>query len=776
MTNEERLLQGFVKGEELSGYSTLVKAMIRLWGVTPFGGFGHDSGVTLSQETLPGNIDYRSIIYDNVYNMFLVKSGSNLYYKFQNSELYNDIDTSKGSVSAHKNRFFACKSGYIVMGEVFQYDLSPVLSQITGINNTLSNHDTRITENHNRTEVLNGNLFALTERIRVTVDNKLAPFVDISDYPLWNEQMSPNENLGKVCIDADNFPDISLKKAVKSPAADTAIWVNAIDQGTIYVFHSSFTNQDIALTSDSSGSILRPIGMPRSADESLNLDSHNAVANSIVTKTIRDNEKVWAEAFNDLNERTLPIKPLVISTVDRREDIVLTQDMLGKYVAYDARQRVAFVAEDNDGLYTRSVTRSDMEAKMFVTADGAYYILDAEGTKLKGLTNNTFDTILNDTSNNAPTTQAVKNYVESRIGSILEVKYYAGSASTLVVPSTKAGALYLCKDDMRIYEIQSNGSKKALTVALMIGYMFHVAEVDMMFVLKGDGTNVVKEIGKNVYDTSINSTSTNAPTTKAVYEAVGAAGKVDGASFVAEDGSPLELPVSSKVIQIPVDANAPVAGNLRLITSDAVARGISTAKSDLDAKITALESSRLKREVVDALPDSPSENTIYLVPVRSQKGDYYNEYLWVASKNAYELIGTSQTSLEGYTTQAELNRLKASTTGLSVFIEKGSNNYINILLKDGDKLVFVDTNKSIGETNDIYIDYLNDDGTVDTNDSDAPGGEITVENTYNKIDVRCEDMNNNTAYVTLFIKNNTVTNVGIPVLTKEDIKTIWNNA
>lgn len=776
MTNEERLLQGFVKGEELSDYSALVKAMIYLWGVTPFDGFDNTSR-SYSTQKYEGNCIPK---YNTADGCFYYQSGSTYYNKFKGDELYNYVERGASNPIRLYDRFFACDSGYIAFGKMFKVDLSPVLSQITGINNTLSNHDTRITENHNRTEVLNGNLFALTERIRVTVDNKLAPFVDISDYPLWDEQMSPNENLGKVCIDADNFPDIALKKAVKSPAANTAIWVNAIDQGTIYVFHSSFTNQDIALTSDSSGSILRPIGMPRSADESLNLDSHNAVANSIVTKTIRDNERVWAEAFNDLNGRTLPIKPLVISTADRREDIVLTQDMLGKYVAYDARQHVAFVEEDNDGLYTRSVTRSEMEAKMFVTADGAYYILDAEGTKLKGLTNNTFDTSLNDTSKNAPTTQAVKNYVESRIGSILEVKYHAGPASSLVVPSTEAGALYLCKDDMRIYEIQSNGSKKALTVALMIGYLFHVAELDMMFVLKGDGTNVVKEIGKNVYDASINSTSTNAPTTKAVYEAVGAAGKVDGANFVAEDGSPMELPVSSKVIQIPVDTNAPVAGNLRLITSDAVARGISTAKSELDAKITTLESSKLKREVVDALPDNPSVNTIYLVPVRNQKGDYYNEYLWITSKNAYELIGSSQTSLDGYTTIAEQNRLIASTTGIDLtltYYDDGDEDefatHIKIKVKSGDKIKFVPLS---GHNDNDKVCLWLVKGESGNADEISYNQEFTFRTDNNDADFYLSIDATKTVTAKLFITNNAVTNVGIPVLTKEDIKTIWNNA
>lgn len=58
--------------------------------------------------------------------------------------------------------------------------------------------------------------------------------------------------------------------------------------------------------------------------------------------------------------------------------------------------------------------------------------------------------------------------------------------------------------------------------------------------------------------------------------------------------------------------------------------------------------------VVDALPATGENGTIYLVAHSHTSGDSYDEYIWVSSKSAFEKIGNTDIDLSNYWTKTEL--------------------------------------------------------------------------------------------------------------------------
>lgn len=59
-------------------------------------------------------------------------------------------------------------------------------------------------------------------------------------------------------------------------------------------------------------------------------------------------------------------------------------------------------------------------------------------------------------------------------------------------------------------------------------------------------------------------------------------------------------------------------------------------------------------EVVTALPSTGQNGVIYLVAHSHGTGDAYDEYVWVASKSAFEKIGSTDIDLSGYWAKADL--------------------------------------------------------------------------------------------------------------------------
>ena len=89
-------------------------------------------------------------------------------------------------------------------------------------------------------------------------------------------------------------------------------------------------------------------------------------------------------------------------------------------------------------------------------------------------------------------------------------------------------------------------------------------------------------------------------------------------------------------------------------------------QSDIDTMLSQISS--LKIEVVDALPTTGNSDTIYLLKVRQQGNDIYQEYFWV--NNAWELIGGID--LTDYYTKTEVNALLTAKADISAVPTKTS--------------------------------------------------------------------------------------------------------
>ena len=62
--------------------------------------------------------------------------------------------------------------------------------------------------------------------------------------------------------------------------------------------------------------------------------------------------------------------------------------------------------------------------------------------------------------------------------------------------------------------------------------------------------------------------------------------------------------------------------------------------------------------IVDSLPSSGQKMVLYLVPKTSASGDdIYDEYIWIESTSAFELVGSTTVDLGDYYTKTETNTL-----------------------------------------------------------------------------------------------------------------------
>ena len=76
-------------------------------------------------------------------------------------------------------------------------------------------------------------------------------------------------------------------------------------------------------------------------------------------------------------------------------------------------------------------------------------------------------------------------------------------------------------------------------------------------------------------------------------------------------------------------------------------------KTEAEIQSMISNANSLKKEIVDSLPSSAKEDTIYLVKDSKGKGNNnYLEYLWI--NGAFELIGSTQVDLTGYATKSEI--------------------------------------------------------------------------------------------------------------------------
>lgn len=84
------------------------------------------------------------------------------------------------------------------------------------------------------------------------------------------------------------------------------------------------------------------------------------------------------------------------------------------------------------------------------------------------------------------------------------------------------------------------------------------------------------------------------------------------------------------------------------------------SKAEVDAKISAIP--RRHTEVVDTLPATGEEDTIYLVPGTGADSDKYKEYIWVVHEGTGEFIelGSQSIDLSNYVTKDKIVTMSAT--------------------------------------------------------------------------------------------------------------------
>lgn len=94
---------------------------------------------------------------------------------------------------------------------------------------------------------------------------------------------------------------------------------------------------------------------------------------------------------------------------------------------------------------------------------------------------------------------------------------------------------------------------------------------------------------------------------------------------------------------------------------------------------------------VETLPATGVKGTIYFVPATGGAGtDYYDEYLWLPSKQGYEHIGTTRVDLSNYYTKSETNTLLGGKQNTLTFDSTPTANSTNPVTSGGIK-TYVDT-------------------------------------------------------------------------------------
>lgn len=94
-------------------------------------------------------------------------------------------------------------------------------------------------------------------------------------------------------------------------------------------------------------------------------------------------------------------------------------------------------------------------------------------------------------------------------------------------------------------------------------------------------------------------------------------------------------------------------------------------KEELQSGIGSIVSFEFR--IVDSLPDIGISQIVYLVRNAASSGDnVYNEYLWVASSNKYERVGSMDLDLSGYLTKSDASSIYATKDQLSTELSKKS--------------------------------------------------------------------------------------------------------
>ncbi len=151
--------------------------------------------------------------------------------------------------------------------------------------------------------------------------------------------------------------------------------------------------------------------------------------------------------------------------------------------------------------------------------------------------------------------------------------------------------------------------------------------------------------------------------------------------------------------------------------------------------------------IVQTLPQTGQELTLYLVPKEGEVRDVYNEYIWVTTSNSFELIGSTSVNLDGYATedwvlnQHYLTRITSSDVvtalGYTPYNSTNPNGYIT-----GSALINYVTNTSLATT---LADYaLSADIPTKTSDLTNDSNFATV----SQIPTNNNQLTNGAGYIT----------------------------
>ena len=161
-----------------------------------------------------------------------------------------------------------------------------------------------------------------------------------------------------------------------------------------------------------------------------------------------------------------------------------------------------------------------------VGQDGSYLKTISETNGKIAATTQSFDTAINanSTDNNVPTSKAVKTYVSQEINSldVASVGSDGGYIKTISESDGKISANRQAFDTVINSTSTANNAPTSKAVYDFIGTL-DVASVgsDGGYIKTISETNGKISAARQAFDTSINSTSTNAPTSKAVYDFIG---------------------------------------------------------------------------------------------------------------------------------------------------------------------------------------------------------------------------------------------------------------
>lgn len=142
-------------------------------------------------------------------------------------------------------------------------------------------------------------------------------------------------------------------------------------------------------------------------------------------------------------------------------------------------------------------------------------------------------------------------------------------------------------------------------------------------------------------------------------------------------------------------------------------------QSDIDTMLAQISS--LKIEVVNALPQTGNADTIYLLRVRQQGNDIYQEYFWV--NNAWELIGGID--LTDYYTKTEVNTLLTAKADVSAIPTKTSDLTNDSNFAVDANYVHTDNNYTTAEKNKLA--------------GIAAGAEVNVQSDWNQTTTTADD-------------------------------------